>query len=85
MFFDAQIIISYLYSTLILKNLFIMEDILQKRVGFGPRFGAYVIDGVFITVICTVMVFIFGAAGAGRFGGILAQCCGQQCEQRKRY
>ena len=36
-----------------------------KRVGFGPRLGAYVIDAVFITIIVFVMAFLFGAAGAG--------------------
>jgi len=40
-----------------------MEDILQKRVGFGPRFGAYVIDVVFIIIIMVVMAFAFGAMG----------------------
>ena len=42
-----------------------MEENLQKRVGFAPRLGAYVIDAVFITVIVFVMAFLFGAAGAG--------------------
>jgi len=42
-----------------------MEDVLQKRVGFGPRLGAYLIDGIFITVIALIMMFAFGAAGAG--------------------
>ena len=42
-----------------------MEENLQKRVGFGPRLGAYVIDAVFITIIVFVMAFLFGAAGAG--------------------
>ena len=42
-----------------------MEENLQKRVGFGPRLGAYLIDGIFITIIVFVMSLIFGAAGAG--------------------
>ena len=35
-----------------------MEENLQKRVGFGPRLGAYVIDAVFITIIVFVMAFL---------------------------
>ena len=42
-----------------------MEENLQKRVGFGPRLGAYLIDGVFISIIVFLMSLVFGAAGAG--------------------
>ena len=40
-----------------------MEENLQKRVGFGPRLGAYLLDGLFIIIIMVIMGFAFGAMG----------------------
>ena len=41
-----------------------MEENLQKRVGFGPRLGAYLLDGLFIIIIMVIMGLLLVMGGA---------------------
>ncbi len=57
----------------------------EKRVGFGPRLGAYVIDGVLVVVLCLILGSVIGGlvgagsgsdAGSAAVGGIMGMLAG---------